>query len=150
MPVARDLLAEAVPAGESVGDHQGREGEGHQGGHLVADLEAERGFRADLLDHTDKHAAGAGHRVLHLAPGGDDVEHRRAHRSPVTAVHRPELAEARGVQVESLYPHPDLVGVQLGVGVQALGGLRQDTRGPDHAVQTDRRAGTPYRVHHLG
>ena len=39
------------------------------------DREAERRVRADLLDGADEHAAGAGLGVLHLAAGGDDVEH---------------------------------------------------------------------------
>ena len=33
------------------------------------------GTRADLLDGADQHAAGAGHRVLHLAALGDDLQH---------------------------------------------------------------------------
>ena len=60
---------------EAVLDDERGEGERDQGGDPVARTEAERGLRPDLLDGADEHAAGAGLGVLHLAAGGDDVEH---------------------------------------------------------------------------
>ncbi len=73
--------------------------------------------------------------VLHLAAGGDDVEHRGADRVAVAVVGALELAERRGVEVEPLDPDPDLVGPQLAAGVEPLGGLRQHAGRREHAVQ---------------
>ena len=93
--------------------------------------------RADLLDGADQHAAGAGLGVLHLAAGGDDVEHRLADPVAVPVVGALELAEGRRVEVQPLDAHPDLVGPQLAAGVEALGGLREDAGGGDHPVEAD-------------
>ena len=77
---ARDLLGAAVPAGQPVDDDQRGEAQRHQGGDPVARGQAQRRVRPDLFDDAGEHAARAGDRVLHLAPLGDDAEHRRAQR----------------------------------------------------------------------
>ena len=93
--------------------------------------EAERRLGADLLDGADEHAAGAGLGVLHLAAGGDDLEHGGADPVAVAGVRALELAVRRGVEVELLDADPDLVGPQLAPGVEALGRLGQhDAVGP--------------------
>ncbi len=101
--------------------------------------------RADLLDGADEHAAGAGLGVLHLAARGDDVEDRGADRggvdpAVVAGVGPLELAVRRGVEVEPLDADPDLVGPQVGAGVEALGGLGQDDGVVEDAVETGRIA----------
>ena len=106
-------------------------------------------LRADLLDGADEHAAGAGHGVLHLAARGDDVEHLGAYGGAVglavLRVRALELAERRGVEVEPLDADPDLVGPQLGAGVEALGGLRQHDTVVEDAVQAGGIAGAEVR-----
>ena len=141
VPVAGHLLPQPVPAGQAVLDHQRREGQRDQRGDPVADGQAERRLRADLLDGADEHAAGAGLGVLHLAAGGDDLEHLGADpRRPSPRVLALELAVRRGVEVEPLDPDPDLVGPQLAAGVEPLGGLGQPHGVVQHPVQAGRIA----------
>ena len=52
-----------------------------------------------------------------------------------------ELAEGGRVEVEPLDAHPDLVGPQLGAGVEPLGGLRQHGSVVEDAVQAERGGG---------
>ena len=63
-----------------------------------------------LLDGADEHAARAGDRVVHLAAAAHDLQHlaRGPPRRRPRACSR-ELPEGRGVEVEPLHPHPDLV-----------------------------------------
>ena len=56
-----------------------------------------------------------------------------------------ELAEGRGVEVEPLDADPDLVGPQLGAGVEALGRLRQHDAVVEDAVQAGGIAGADAR-----
>ena len=139
VPRGRHLLGLPVPAGQAVGDPQRRQRQRHQRRDPVADPQPQRRLRADLVDDADQHAAGAGDRVLHLAAGGHDLEHLAAHGVAVTAVLGRQLAERRGVEVEPLDPDPDLVGADLGAGVQPLGGLRQRAGRREHPVQADGR-----------
>ena len=128
--------------GQAVLDDERGEGQRDQGGDPVADGEAERRLRADLLDGADEHAAGAGLGVLHLAAGGDDRRGpRRAPRRRRPACLPLELAERGGVEVEPLDADPDLVGPQLAAGVEPLGGLRQHRRARPGPVQTGGIAG---------
>ena len=103
------------------------------------DREPEGRLRADLLDGADEHAAGAGHRVLHLAAGRrrSRAPRRGPRRRPRRAC-RTSWRKRRGVEVEPLDPDPHLVGPQLGPGVEPLGRLRQHSGGLEHAVQADR------------
>jgi hypothetical protein len=94
---------------------------------------------AGVVDDADQHAAGAGDRIVHLAPRRDDPQHLGADGVAVAAVRLPELAEARGVQVETLDADPDLVLAQRRVGVQAPGRLGQHAAWFEHAVEADRR-----------
>ena len=134
--VGGDLLAAAVPALEAVLDHQRGQGQRDQRGDPVADGEAERRLRADLLDGADQHAAGAGHGVLHLAAGGDDVEHLRRTASP-SAVRRACLRSSwrndAASRLSRLDADPHLVGPQLAAGVEPL-------RPPAAAPTAGRRA----------
>ena len=135
------LLAPAVPLRQPVLDDQRGEGQADEGGDAVADRQAEGGLGTDLLDRADEHAAGAGDGIVHLAAGGDDVEHLGAHLVPVVRVLALELAEGRGVEVELLHPDADLVGPQLGAGVEPLGGLREHDRVVEDPVQASGIAG---------
>jgi hypothetical protein len=145
--VGRHLLTEAVPAREAVLDHQGREGQRDQGRDAVADGEAEGRLRTDLLDGADEHPARAGHRVLHLAAGGDDLEHLTAYGVTVGPTIGEmgglELPERRRIEVEGLDPHPHLVGPELAPGVEALGRLGQGDRIVEDPVQPGRVARPP-------
>ncbi len=85
MAVTRDLLTAAVPAGQPVGDGQRGEAERHQRGDPVAGGQPQRRLWPGLCHDAGEHPARAGHRVLHLAPLGDDAEHRGAHRGGVPA-----------------------------------------------------------------
>ena len=68
----------------------------------------------------------------------DDLEDRGADRVAVAVVGALELAERRGVEVEPLDAHPDLVGPQVATGVETLGGLRQHAGRLEDPVQADR------------
>jgi hypothetical protein len=109
VPLARNLLAGAVPAGEVVGDDQRGQRQRHQRGHDVSDREPERRLGTDLGDRAGEHPAGPGHRVVHLAAGGHDVEHLCPDGIPVACVLLEELTERRRVQVEPGHVDPDLV-----------------------------------------
>ena len=118
MAGGRHPLARAVPAREAIGDDQGRQRQGDQGGHPVSDGEAERRLRADLGDGADEHAAAAGDGILHLAPLADDVEDFRADRRTIARVLVMELPVGRGVEVQRLDVDADLVGPELRPGVE--------------------------------
>ena len=136
-----DALAQTVPRGQPVGDGEWCEGEGDEGGHAVPDCETERGLWTDLLHGADEHAAAAGHGVLHLAAGGDDVEDLGADRfavdPAVVGVLLGELPVGRGIEVERLDGDAHLVRPEGRVGVDDAGGLREGARGFDHPVDAD-------------
>ena len=140
MPIAWHLLGLAVPAGQAVRDHQRGQAERDQRGDLVTGREAERGIRADLVDGAGEHAAGAGHRVLHLAPGPDDLQYRSSDLVRVAVVRLAQLAEGRGVQVQPGNRDPHLVRPDRGPRVQPPGSLRQHAGRFQHPVQAERRA----------
>ena len=127
-----------VPAGQAVGDGQRGQAERDQGGDPVPGGQAERRVRARLVDHPGQHPAGPGHRVLHLAPVSDNLQHRGPHRLRAAAGSLPQLAERRGIQIQPLHPHPDLVRPDGRAVVQLPGRLRQHTGGLDHPVQAER------------
>ena len=106
--VGGNALALPVPALEGVLDHQRGQAQGDQGGDPVTNGQPEGGLGADLLDGPDQHPPGAGDRVLHLAAGGDDLEHLTAYGVAVVAMLALHLAERRGVEVQGLDPDPDL------------------------------------------
>jgi hypothetical protein len=134
---ARHLLAGAVPAGEPVGDRQRRERQRDQGGDPVTGVQPERRVGADRLDGADEHAAGAGDRIVHLPPFGNDPDHLGADGVAVAAVSVVEVAETGRVQVEALHRHPCLVGGYLGAVVQPPRRLRQHPGGFQDPVQPD-------------
>ncbi len=101
-------------------------------------VEPEVRLGTDFFDDADEHPPRAGHRVVHLAPAPDDLEDLGADPIPHSVVLVEELAEAGGIEVEALDPDADLVGGQGRVRGQAIGGLRQDSGGFEHAVQSDR------------
>jgi len=123
--------------GQLVGDGEGGEGEGDQGGDALAGFEAQRGPGAYLVDRAGEHAAGAGDGILHLAPGGDDVQDRGADLVRVADVGLADLPVGGGVQVQAVHPDPDLVGGEGRAGVEAPGGLRQHARRLGHPVQPE-------------
>ena len=88
----------------------------------------------DRVDDADQHAAGAGHRVLHLAALGDDLEDRGAHGRAVAAVRLGQLAERGGVEVQPLDGDAHLVRADRRVGVQPPGRLRQHAGRLEHPV----------------
>jgi hypothetical protein len=94
--------------------------------------------RAGLLGHAGEHPAGSGHRVLHLAPAADDLQHGRAHLSGTAAGGLAQLPERRGVQVEPLQADPGFVRPQGRAGIEFPGGLREHARRLDHPVQPER------------
>ena len=126
VPRARDLLRLAVPAGEPVGDRERGEAQRDQRGDAQAGAQAERGLRARLGDDAGKHAARAGHRVVHLAAPADGAEHGCAHRVRGPAGGLADLAERRGVEVKPLDVDADLVGLDPRIGVEPPRGLGQD------------------------
>jgi len=137
VPLA-DLFGPGGPAVEGVVDGQGGQREGDQGGDALAGVEAERRVGADLLDGAGQHAAGAGDGVLHLAAGGDDLEHGRPDLVRVAAVGLADLAVGGGVQVQPVHPDPDLIGGDRATGVKLPGRLRQDAGRVQDAVQPER------------
>ncbi len=134
----RNLLGVAVPARQTVINVQRREGEGDEGGDLLAGFEAERGAGADGVDGADEHAAGAGDGVVHLAAALDDGEHFGPDRLAVAAVGGVELPVGGRVEVEALDADADLVVGDLGVGVEPVGRLWQRSGGADDSVRSDR------------
>src|SRR6185437_10988916 len=105
----------------------------------VAGLETERRVRTHLVDRADEHPARAGHRVVHLPAGTDDVQHLGADRGAVPAVLGGQLAVARGVQVEPLHGHAHLVRADGRRGVQARRRLWQHAGRVQYPVQSDGR-----------
>src|SRR5690606_21629309 len=69
--LGRDPLSQPVPVSQPVGDAQWGQRQRDERRDVVADLEAERAVGTHRSDPPDEHAAGAGDRVLHLAPGRD-------------------------------------------------------------------------------
>ncbi len=134
----RHLLPRAVPALEVVLQVQRGQGEADQGRDALAHLQPEGALGPDLGDRAQQHAAGARHRVVHLAPAAHEREHGGAHPVGVVVVALPQLAGAGGVEVEPVDVDADLAGPQLRTGVEDLGGLRQHPRGREHPVQADR------------
>jgi hypothetical protein len=92
---------------------------------------------AYLLYVAGEHAAGAGYRVLHLAAGGDDLQHGPADLVRIVPVGFADLAVGGGVQVEAVHPDADLVGGDGRAGVEAPGGLGQHARRLYHPVQAE-------------
>ena len=129
VPVARDLLGPAVPAGQPVGDHQRGQAERDQRGDLVAGGKAQRRSGPGLVHRPSEHAAGAGDRVLHLAAGPDDVQHRRPDLVRLAVARLVQLAERSGVQVQPPDPDAHLVGPDGGLRIEPPGGLRQHAAG---------------------
>ena len=89
----------------SVIDQRGQ-AERDQGGDLLPDLDVQGGLRTDLVDGADEHAARPGHRVLHLAPVGDDLEHLGADGVTVAVVLGEQLPERGRIEVEHARPRP--------------------------------------------
>jgi hypothetical protein len=138
VPGARHLLGKAVPAGQPTLQVQRRQGERDQAGHRLPHPQAERAVRPDLVHLPDQHPAGAGDRVVHLAPRGDDRDHLGPDRRAVAAVLLAQLAVAGGVQVQPAHRDPDLVRPQPRVGVEPECGLRQHPGRLQHPVQPHR------------
>ena len=117
-------------------DLQRGEGQGDQGGDLVADLQvAVLQIGADVSDLADEHAAGAGDRVLLLAALGHDPEDHVADLLLVAAADVGNLGEGSGVDVQGDDVADDLVGIVLGhVVVDLIGRLGQNALGFDDAV----------------
>ena len=129
VPCGRHLLGAAVPPVEPVGDPQRGEGQRDEGGHPLADGEAERRLRPDGVDDADEHAAGPGDRVLHLAAGPRRCPGRRPGRPRRRRRMRlRQLPERGGVEVEPLDGDAHLVRPDRRVGVQPAGRLRQHVR----------------------
>ena len=89
------------------------------------DGEAERRLRADLVDRADQHAAGAGDRVLHLAAGGDDVEHLGADRVPSPRVLLSSCRNDAASRLSLSTAIRTSSGQSSGSGVEPVGRLRQ-------------------------
>ncbi len=140
---AGHLLAVAAPAGQLVGDRQRGQGQRDQGGDPVAGAQAQRRVGTDLVHRADEHAAGAGDRVVHLAPLCDDLAYVAAHRRAVPAVGLAQLAEARRVQIQPLHRHPHLVGADVRMRVQPPCGLRQHPHRLPDPMQSDGRIHVP-------
>ncbi len=134
----RHPLPQAVPFAQAVGEFERGQGEGDQGRHPFAGLEAERRLGSGLRDGPDEHAAGAGDGVVHLAALPHDRADRLADGVTVAAVFLVELAVGRRVEVEVLDVDAEFVVAQPRVGVEAQGRLRQHSLRGEHAVQAER------------
>ena len=118
-------------------DLQGGQGQGHQGGDLVAHLQVDLALEilADGLDGADEHAAGAGDGVLHLAALVHDVQNHLLGTGQILLAGLVDLGEGGGVNVQRGHIAQDLVGVDLvHVVVDLLGSLGQQALGLNHAM----------------
>ena len=94
-------------------------------------------FRTNVFNLPDKHAAGPGHGIMHLASGSDDVENLSSNRSAIPTMLIGQLPEAGGVEIQTMNPDAHLTLVQWRRGIQPPGGLGQHTFGFDDSMQTD-------------
>src|SRR5262249_14255307 len=127
----------AVPIAQVVVDLKGGQGEGDERGDPVAGLQAQGGFRVGFLDDAGQHAARAGHRIVHLAAGDDDLAYGSPDGVAVATVRPVQLPVGGGVEVEAVHADADLAGTSGRVRVEAGGGLRE------HAGAALRRVGDP-------
>ena len=117
-------------------DLQRSQGQGDQRCDLVAHLQVDLALQilADLLDGADKHAAGAGDRVLHLAALAHDVQDHLLGLAQVLPAGLIDLGEGGGVDIQRGHVAQDLVGPALHGVVDLLGRLGQQALGLDDAV----------------
>ena len=100
--------------GDDLINAQRGEGQGHEGGNTVADLEvAVLQILADVGDGADEHTAGAGDGILLLAALGDDALDHFADLLHVMTAGIGDLGKGCRVDVQRGHVHDDLVGVAL-------------------------------------
>jgi hypothetical protein len=83
--------------------------------------------RSDGLHLAHEHATRSSDRVVHLPSGADDLPHLCTDSFPIATVLVVQLAEARGVEVESMHPDTDLSPVEVRTRIQPPCGLREHT-----------------------
>ena len=122
--------------GQNLVDAQRGQGQGHQGSDLVPHLQIPiLQVLADIGHGADEHTAGAGNRVLLLAPLGHDAHDHLADLLFVAAAGLLDLGEGGGVDVQGLNVADDLVGVEnVHVVVDPVRRLGEHALGLDDAM----------------